>query len=131
MAATTVRVAEPAPAMAGVQQSHKRWREGRNLASITAGGRPPVGTIFSFALNEQASVTLTFTHRVERKRRTKTVTAGKLTLAAHAGTDEVFFDGRLARRHQLPPGSYTVTITAINAAGQSSAPVRLRFTIVA
>lgn len=44
----------------------KIWREGNQLAQISKKKkRPPVGTTFSFTLNEQASVSFTFTQRVD------------------------------------------------------------------
>jgi hypothetical protein len=58
------------------------------------------------------------------------VVAGKLKLAAKAGHDKVVFKGRTASHHKLPPGTYTVTITAVNAGG-TSAPRKLTFTILA
>jgi hypothetical protein len=42
----------------------------------------------------------------------------------------VQFQGRLSRKRQLRPGSYTLTITATVAPGLVSAPKRLAFTIV-
>jgi hypothetical protein len=47
-----------------------------------------------------------------------------------AGATRVVFDGRVSRSKKLKPGLYTLVITAINAAGQRSAPALLRFTIV-
>lgn len=52
-------------------------------------------------------------------------------VAGHAGTDDVVFGGRTSRQHKLGPAVYEVVITATNALGQRSAPVRLRFTIIA
>jgi hypothetical protein len=137
-----------APAITGATQSHSRWREGSKLAEISRKKRkPPVGTAFSFSLNEQASVSFAFTQRVagrhvghscvaknrknaRRRSCTRTVTAGVLSFAAHAGTNKVSFQGRISRSQKLKPGRYTLVITAMNAAGARSAPASLSFTIV-
>jgi hypothetical protein len=114
----------------------------------TARKQLPVGTTFSWMLNEQASVTLSFTQRVpgrkvgskciakrgkNAKRSTceRTVTAGSLSLIGHGGTNKVVFQGRISRSKKLKPGRYTLVIVSTNAAGASSVPVSLSFTIVA
>jgi hypothetical protein len=91
-----------------------------------------VGTTLSFSLNVPASVRLAFTQHVRRHRghrRTRDVSRGALVLAAHAGSDRISFDGRLSHG-KLPPGRYTLTVTASNTTG-SSKPLTFRFTIVA
>jgi streptogramin lyase len=158
-ASAPVPVIPPPPTLGAVKQSASKWRVGGKLASISAkhkggGGKgrkhrkrqPPRGTTFSFSLNEQAGVTLTFTQVVKgrkvgkkcvattrrnRKRRScdRTVTLGHLAFTGHAGLDKVRFEGRLSSRHKLKPGPYTVTIQAANSTGPSAATV-LRFTIV-
>jgi hypothetical protein len=60
---------------------------------------------------------------------TRTVTAGKLTFAGHAGTNKVFFDGVISKHAKLKPGSYSLHLTA-SAAGGHSATSTLHFTIV-
>ena len=109
--------------------------------------RPPVGTTFSFTLNEAASVSFAFTQQVggrkvkgkcvaqTKKNRSKhackrTVTRGALSFAAHAGTNKAIFQGRISHALKLKPGAYTLVITAKNSAGQRSAPARLSFTVV-
>jgi hypothetical protein len=106
-----------------------------------------VGTTFQFALDKAASVRFVFARRKSgrkvrgkcappsRTNRTKprckrTVTAGTLTLAGHAGVNRVRFQGRLSRRKRLTPGTYTLTITATVAPAVASPPTTLRFTIV-
>ncbi|HVY78365.1 MAG TPA: hypothetical protein VG898_07670 [Solirubrobacterales bacterium] len=108
-----------------VRQSTARWRVGNRLATISR-AKPPVGTTFSFSLNERATVTLTFTRRV----RARTVTAGRLTFAGHDGTNKVAFQGRISPKKKLEPGRYTLVITAANPAGMRSSPKSLNFTIV-
>jgi hypothetical protein len=143
----TVTVAEPPPVLTAVRQSRSRWREGSALPHASAHGRIPVGTTFTFALNEPAQVTLTFKrispgrrvrhrcvartrHNVHRPRCNRIAMRGTLSLAsAEAGTNTIAFAGRINAATKLRPGSYSVTILAANAGG-SSAPRLLRFTIV-
>ncbi|MBA3807014.1 MAG: hypothetical protein H0X28_01270 [Solirubrobacterales bacterium] len=71
------------------------------------------------------------THRNHHAHRChRTVKLGVVSLAAHAGINHVAFQGRISSSLRLRPGSYTVTISAINATGQRSGIQRLAFTIV-
>jgi hypothetical protein len=144
----TVPVVPIPPSIASVTQSHNKWREGNALASVSRRRkRLPLGTTFSFSLNEQARVSLAFTQLVggrkvngkcvaptpknRRKHRcTRTATAGTLSFGGHVGINKVRFQGRISRSTKLKPGHYTLIITATNAAGRHSRPVRLSFTIV-
>ena len=136
----------PPPSITSATQSRSRWREGSGLARISR-RRVPVGTTFSFALNEQANVSFVFTQRVHgRKVRGKcvaqtranrrkpaclrTVTRGTLAFSGHAGTNHVAFQGRLSRSRRLAPGAYSLLITASDATRRKSGTVRLTFTIV-
>jgi hypothetical protein len=136
----------PPPAVQHARQSTTRWREGSRLARISR-AKTPTGTTFSFSLNEQATVTFSFTQRVngrnvsgkcvaqtEKNRRkpacTRTATAGTLTFTGHSGIDEVAFQGRISPVAKLEPGRYTLVITATNSVGVRSAPKSLSFTIV-
>jgi Calx-beta domain-containing protein len=138
-----------APVLTHLTQTHTSWREGTALAVISHGAkrRPPVGTSFSFTLNESASITLAFnqnapgrtTHghcvaqtKKNRKSRacSRVLTRGTLRMTGHAGRNRISFQGRLSRTRTLKPGRYTLVITAMNAAGQSSRSSALTFTIV-
>jgi hypothetical protein len=146
----TIRSALPTssspPIVTVATQSHRIWREGSQLASL-ARKKPSLGTTFSFALNEQASISFAFTQRVAgrrvgnkcvhdpRENRKKpscrrSLTQGTLSFAGHNGANKVSFQGRLSRSKKLKPGRYTLVITATNAAGQRSQPKSLSFTIV-
>jgi len=136
------------PMIADAVQSHKVWREGNAVAYLSADRpKPPIGTTFSFTLNEQANVTLAFTQRVDgriakgkcipqtsRSRHApgckRAVTVGTLSLAGHGATNKVSFQGRISRSKKLKPGRYTLLITATNSAGVHSASTSLSFTIV-
>ena len=158
-ATETYTVAAPAPAnpvLGELRESHLRWPEGSSLPHITSHakhtpGRPAMGTTFSFTLNQPATVRLTFTQQASGRvvsvnghrecvaqtkpnhhgrKCVRTVTAATLSLTAPSGTDKLGFAGRISRTRKLRLGSYTATITATNASGESSAPKSLRFTIV-
>jgi CSLREA domain-containing protein len=144
----TFTTAAGTPVISKVSESNRRWRVGTRLASVARKAkRPPVGTTFSFTLNEAASVSFSFTQRVggrkvkgkcvaqRKKNRHKhackrTVTRGAVSLTAHAGLNKAIFQGRLSHKLKLKPGTYTLVITAKNSAGQRSAASRLTFTIV-
>ncbi|HEY2216745.1 MAG TPA: choice-of-anchor Q domain-containing protein, partial [Solirubrobacteraceae bacterium] len=132
------------PSLTTIGQSRTVWRAGNKLASVAR--RIPVGTVFSFSIDQSATVVMTFTQSVPGRRvhgrcvaprptnRAKrhckrTVTRGTLSLAGHAGTNFVSFQGRISRSRKLAPGSYTVHVVASNAAGRSKART-LSFTIV-
>ena len=124
-ATATVTVALPVPPqLTQVKQSHPRWREGRKLARF-ASGTNAVGTTFRFTLSESATVQFAFKQQKCRRRCAK----GTLTYTAGAGAHKLRFQGRLSKHKKLPPGRYTLTITATNAAGQR-ATAKLNFTIV-
>ena len=108
-----------------VRQSKTRWREGNRLATVSR-AKAPIGTTFSFSLNEEATVTFSFTRRVSGR----AVTAGKLTFTGHDGTNKVAFQGRVSPKKKLKPGRYTLVVTAIASDGALSAPKSLGFTIV-
>jgi len=145
-----------APQITRVGQSHSRWREGAALARFSRARsradaartrRPPVGTTFSFSLNEQGPVTFSYTrslpgrkvgqgcvaqtnanrHRPSCKR---TITEGNISFTGHSGMNHVAFQGRVSRSKKLGLGSHTLIITAMNAAGEHSQPKSLSFTIV-
>ena len=135
------------PVVSGASQTNKTWREGNASATFSRKHRPPVGTTFSFSLNEQAAVDLSFTqigtgrkvghkcaaetHKNARRKGCKrTVTAGALSFTGHSGTNEVAFQGHISASKVLKPGRCTLAIAATNAAGQRSQPELLSFTVV-
>ncbi len=121
-AAMAKTVVTPAPVVSGFKQTHARWRVGTALPTIASAHKPPVGTVFTFVLNQPATAKLVFKlgHKVK----------GTLSMSAKTGKDKIKFQGRLSRKHRLAPGPYTVTITATNANHATSAPKKLSFTIV-
>ena len=55
---------------------------------------------------------------------------GTLSFTGHAGRNKVSFQGRISHSKKLGLGSYTLVITATNAAAQHSSTKQLSFTIV-
>jgi uncharacterized repeat protein (TIGR01451 family) len=133
------------PAVSSARAVPSRFRLGSLLPRLSR--RPPVGTTISFGLSEPARATLTFAQpktgrkvrgrcrsltRANRRKPKCTIpnVRGVLLLAGHAGTNRLRFQGRLTRTRRLGPGTYTLTITATDSAGNRSRPRTIRFTIV-
>jgi hypothetical protein len=137
----------PPPTIESVTQSHSTWSEGSKLATYSRTKMAPVGTTFSFVLNEQATVSFVFSQQVNgravggkclaqtnRNRNRpgckRMVTQGTLSFSGHAGSNKVVFQGRISSSKGLPLGAYTLQISALSSSGQSSSPRSLNFTIV-
>jgi hypothetical protein len=140
-------VASPvAPSLWDVRESARRWREGRARRKSREMKTLPNHTTFSFSLNEQATVSFSFTQRAtgrrvggkcvaksarntNRKACKRTTADGTLSFTGHSGSNTVIFAGHISHSERLKSGSYTVTIMATNAAGHSDT-TRLGLTIV-
>jgi IPT/TIG domain len=135
------------PSVSGFVQSASRWRRGKGLPHIAASGAP-VGTTFSFTLNEPASVSFVFSQRrpgrrvrgrcvavtpgnAGKARCRRTVKAGSFSLPGHQGLNKASFQGRLTSSKALKPGTYAVSIVASDAHGLRGVSPLLGFTIVA
>jgi hypothetical protein len=111
----------------------------------TAAKRHHKGTVFSFRLDQPATVKIAIqapargrrvhrsckpdTHKLRHKPRcTRTVTIVTFTRSGHAGANRVAFTGRIGGK-ALKPGRYKAVFIAVDAAG-ASAPHSLSFTIV-
>jgi streptogramin lyase len=150
---TTTKTSPPPPPPTGkptitaASQSNATWRPGPGRATFASSQqrKPPVGTIFSFTLNEKASVSLTFAEQLSGRKANgrcvrpttkngkgqkckRSLTAGTLSFTGHAGANKVSFEGRISASRKLRPGSYTLAIVA-SASGKHSAPATLRFTV--
>jgi hypothetical protein len=140
-------VALAKPAVTGFSQSASRWRRGRSLPHISSAGGTPVGTSFSFSLNEPATATFTFTQSVagrrahgscvapspgnaQRPKCKRTVLVGSFGVSGKAGLNKLHFQGRLSSSKTLKPGTYSVSITAHDAHGLKAVSRPLPFTIV-
>lgn len=115
------------PVIEHLSQIRARWRAGGRLPALRARSGAAIGTVFSFTLNQQASVHLSF-ERIDRRSRHA---AGSIRLDAHSGRTALYFDGRFpGRGGPLKPGTYAVTAVAVNARRESSQRHTLRFLIV-
>jgi hypothetical protein len=134
------------PAVSSLGQSSSRWRRGKGLPRIASAGAP-LGTTFSFSLNEQATASFAFTRRASgrrvkgrcvavtpgnsgKARCKRTVSAGSFGLAAHSGLNKVTFQGRLSSTKTLKPGTYSLILTARDSRGLSAVSQPLSFTIL-
>ncbi|HEV7364119.1 MAG TPA: hypothetical protein VGN71_06965 [Solirubrobacteraceae bacterium] len=132
-------------ALSSVSAVPRAFRLGSAL--LTATLAPPVGTTISFRLSGAARAALTFSQPKTGRRvrsRCRSLTRanrrnprctlpnvrGSLSVAAHAGTNRVRFQGRLSRSRRLRPGRYTLTIRATDSAGNRSGAGSTTFTIV-
>jgi hypothetical protein len=134
--------------ISGASESRKVWRESNALAQVSTKKKlAPVGTTFSFNLDQSATATLVFKAKVTgrkangkcvaqtKKNQTKprclrTTVAATMTLAGHSGANSVRFAGRVSSSVKLRPGSYALEITAVNTEGKAAVPQTLTFTIV-
>jgi len=109
--------------------------------------RLPVGTTFSFSLDQTAKVTLRFTRKGSGRRKSGrcvalsaaparapacalSLGAGNLSVDAQSGYNAVSFKGQTSTGN-LGAGSYTVTLTAVGLSGKPSPPGSLHFTVTA
>ena len=86
------------------------------------------GTLLRFRSSEAAVLRIAI-QRVRRGQRPRLRAAGTLTRRVAAGAGRVRLSGRIGRR-ALRPGSYRLRLTAVDAAGNRSAPRLLRFRVV-
>jgi FG-GAP repeat len=116
--------APAAPSLSKPALSHPTWVLGTKAAALNPKHKPKGGVEISFRLIESASVSLSFSEQVHGH----LVHKGTLTVAAKAGKNTVFIDGPLGHGKRLAAGHGTVTITAKNANGTSTAKP-LHFTV--
>jgi len=132
------------PKLTALAQSASKWRRGHQQAKIS---RAPVGTTFSFNLSKPAAVKLAFTQKASgrkvrgackapnpsnasKRKCTRTILAGALSLPGHSGLNKLRFQGLLPNGKSLKLGSYNVALTARDSGGLQSAAQSLSFTIV-
>ena len=147
IATVSITVARDTPAtISSLSVSPSRWRLGSRLPQISA-KRAPTGTTISFRLSRAAKLQLSFARTTagrkvagrcvalrrsnrSRKRCTRSVGAGQLSLGGHAGVNRIRFQGRLSRSHRLTVGTYVLTVGATDSAGTRSRVRTAGFTIV-
>jgi hypothetical protein len=88
------------------------------------GGR---GTVIKFTLSESARVTIRFERRARSRWRK---VRRKMAFQSTAGAHRLRFRGRFDLKHPLTSGSYRMTLTAKDAAGNVSSPDRTRFRLL-
>jgi hypothetical protein len=145
---TTTTTTNRVPTLSSLSETHATFAVGRASTQLTGttARRHARGTVFSFKLDQAATVTIAIrasgpgrrsgkrclapSRRLRNKPRcTRTVTVATLTRTAHAGVNKVAFSGRL-RGKALKPGAYVAVFTPSNTTG-ASPPGDLGFTIAA
>jgi virginiamycin B lyase len=134
------------PVLSTLKLSAKRFRLGSKLPSVAA---VRIGLTIRYTLSDAATVTLSF-ERVTRGRKVgrrcvkakrsnrrrkacKRYAAVKPALSfanQAAGPRSIRFEGRLNRRKTLKPGVYRLTLRARDLAGNRSAPLRAKITVL-
>ena len=107
------------PLITGFRTTRKVFAVGRARTAVAARVR---GTRFRYTLSEDAKVTVRILRRNGRR-------AGKLVRTGKKGANKVTFSGRIGRR-ALKRGRYRAVIVATDAAGNRSAPRRVKFRVV-
>jgi subtilase family serine protease len=125
-----------------LRQAASRWIE---AAARGSSPNAPVGTRFTFSLDQPAHVTLRFARSVlgrvkgqqcvspalassHAHKCTRSVRAGSLTVAGEPGSNTVEFGGRTSSG-RLAAGTYTVVLQATGLSGRPSVAAALLFTI--
>jgi hypothetical protein len=136
------------PTISALRQTNSIFTVGHlstSLTGQTAAKRHKQGTVFSFQLDQSATVQVTVQttapgRRVGRRCRaagrrlrrgprcTQKIALATLRRSAHAGLNKLAFSGRIPGK-TLKPGRYQAAFTAIGSAG-SAPPSSLSFTVV-
>jgi hypothetical protein len=135
------------PTLSALRLSRKAFRIGTRLPHLSA-RKKPVGTRISFKVSEASKTTLTFQRvlsgrrvgkrclaptrrRAHRRHCTRYVAARpSLVYTTSAGAHRVTFQGRLTSRRKLRPGKYRLSVVSTDAAGNTSKPKTVRFTLL-
>ena len=106
----TTKLGTSAPATVSVTVASKP--AGQKVAPVISHAKQSKG-VFTFTLNEAATVTLTFKLHGHVR--------GTLKITGKSGKNTVRVKGRLSKHHKLKAGAYVVTISAANAGGHAKA----------
>jgi Bacterial Ig domain len=120
----TSKLGTSAPATVSITVATKSGAKkpgGKKVAPVISHAKQSKG-VFTFTLNEPATVTLTFKLRGHVR--------GTLKIAAKGGKSTVRVKGRLSKHHKLKAGAYVVTLTASNSAGHSKS-VKVKYKLAA
>jgi hypothetical protein len=115
-----------APAVSGLIASPSHFAVGRRATAVSA--RVAHGTRFRFRLSEDATVRVKILRRLPGTRN-RFRKVGTLRRQLTSGSRSVRFSGRLGSK-ALRAGRYRAVVTAIDASGNRSAPVRASFRVV-
>jgi hypothetical protein len=115
-----------APVLSNARVTNRVFAVGRQATAVSARKRAKLGTTFRYTLSEAATVKIDLARRAKNKRYRHVVT---LTRAGRAGTNATKLSGRIKRR-ALKPGAYRATLTARDAAGNTSRRVVLAVIVV-
>jgi streptogramin lyase len=136
----------PPPRLSGLKLTPSRFRAARRGGSIASAKRPPTGARISYRDSVRATARFTVRRVVagvrvgkrcvrprgrpsKRARRCQLlVTLGSFLHADKPGRNRFRFTGRVSGK-KLPPGAYTLVVTATNDGGISNRP-SARFTIL-
>jgi hypothetical protein len=133
-----------APAITALSLSNKKFAVGPAATAITAVAKR--GTKLNYTLSEAARVTISITHQAKgwrkraacvkspprhgsAKRCLRSVLNGTLTRTGSTGGNVLVFSGRIGRK-ALAPGTYKMTLTAVDAARNKSQVRAVGFTVV-
>jgi hypothetical protein len=118
-----------APMVTRLRSEHARFRVGtRTTATIAAARkRAPAGTTFRLTVSERSTLVVSFKRRAGRRR--ITVPGVLVRTRRGPGSVAIPFSGRVGGA-RLKPGSYSASVTAIDAAGNRSRPATVSFKVV-
>ncbi len=111
----TSKLGTSAPATVSITVGSKP--PGQKVAPVISHAKQSKG-VFTFTLNERATVTLTFKLHGHVR--------GTLKITGKRGRNTVRVKGRLSKHHKLKAGAYVVTLAASNAGGRSK-PVKVKY----
>jgi hypothetical protein len=117
------------PVLTRLTVSNRRFRVGRVATAVIAAKTKAAraGTVLRFGLSERATLAVEIARKAKGKRLKP---AGTLVRAnAQGGANAIAFSGRIGKT-ALAPGDYVATLTAIDGAGNRSAPATVAFSIV-
>jgi dipeptidyl aminopeptidase/acylaminoacyl peptidase len=132
----TVKDTKPAT-VSSFSAGNSRWRLGSLLPAFFSRKLAPVGTTFSFRLDEAAKVTLTFALKttgrtvnkvckaLKRSNRnkpkcTRYLNKGSISKSVKAGKTKVRFQGRITSKKKLGLGTYRLTLDVVDLSGNKS-----------
>jgi hypothetical protein len=111
------------PLISGFRSTRSAFAVAR--AATPRAARAKRGTSLRYTLSENARVAL----KIQRKGRTRYRSVGTLRRAGVKGANRIRFSGRIGRR-ALRPGRYRIVATAVDLAGNRSAPKLARLRIL-